>query len=157
MRKKRRCPLPRPSGSSPSTEGSALFQLLWSFPPGEDEGCRKLSLKRNPTISNSGIYQAGQIANSTDPQSEQLSLGISPAQNMEKGHCGYSSSYSPLSLRALRACPENVRPVQHFGGIQPLAAATLQSISQHMRCKDEVLPPHLLRVHPSSTQRLHRA
>lgn len=128
--------------------GLCLFPSPMEFPPGKmndaenhpSRGTWQHPLWHLPDV---------QTANPTESQKERLSLGASSAQEVEKGQCGYPTSYSPLSLWAPGARPENTRPAQHIGGIQPLAAAAaaLQSISRHKRCKDrdEVVFPSFSR------------
>lgn len=90
---------------------------------------------------------------------KQFPLGISPAQDMEKGQCGFSTSSSPPPLlSAPGAQPEKARPAQHTGGMQLLAAAAaaLQSISaRDANGRDQILSPHLLKVQLSSVAHIH--
>lgn len=92
---------------------------------------------------------------------KQFSLGISPAQDVEKGQCGFSTPSSPPPpLSALGAEPEKARPAQHTGGMQLLAAAAaaLQSISaRDASGGDQILSPHLLKVQLSSAEHTQRA
>lgn len=71
MRKKR-CPLPHPSGSSPSTDGSVSSQLLWSFLMGRQR-MQKAVLQGIPNNVHSTIYQ---LARQTAPLNYRASSNL---------------------------------------------------------------------------------
>lgn len=124
----------------------------------EDKGCRKLSLKGYPTISTPASTRYPAPLN----HREHSSLWEYLLHRTWKRASVVTLPRIHLFLSEHQEHGQRTRPAQHISRIQPLAAAaaTLQSISQHKRCKDRdevFFPPLLLWVQPSSAQRLHRA
>jgi len=78
-------------------QGFCLFPTPMDFPLGKMKDAESFPSKETQQYPLSHL-PAGQIANSTKWQSEQLSLGVSPLLETETDQCGYSTSYSPLSL-----------------------------------------------------------